>query len=158
MSARSLSVFLRMFISNGYPILSSQSIDEMKTVVGDGLIYPYNPNSDHNSTNQLPSRRFGLCWHWRTLSDGRQYLGHGGSLPGMTHLMLVNEKHDIGVILLTNADTNAPTDLSREIFETIENIHMALFKCFETNNANSFVLWSTNTLLGVYFLFITIFQ
>ncbi len=155
MSARSLSVFLRMFINNGYPLLSSRSIDEMKTVVGGGLIHPYNPNSDNTPTNQLPTRRFGLCWHWRTLSNGRQYLGHGGTLPGMTHLMLVNEKHNIGVILLTNADTNPPIDLTREIYETIENIHMTLFKCFETSNANSFESYPTNILLGVYFLFIT---
>jgi len=51
--------------------------------------------------------------------------------------MLINEKHDIGVIVLTNADTNAPIDLTQQIYDTIENIHISLFKCFETNNANS---------------------
>jgi len=60
-----------MFINNGSPLLSSQSIAEMKTVVGGGLIRPYSPNSDSNSTNQLPPRRYGLSWHWRTLSNGQ---------------------------------------------------------------------------------------
>ncbi|CAF0773579.1 unnamed protein product [Adineta steineri] len=154
MSARSLSLFLRMFINNGYPLLSSESIIEMKTIVGNNQIYPYQPNFDNNSSQRLPARRYGLCWNWRTLSDGRQYIGHGGTLPGMTHLMLVNEKHNTGVIILTNSDTNAPIDLTPQIFETIENIHMSLFKCFEKNHANSF-LWNSNQLFwGFYVLFI----
>ncbi|UJR09010.1 hypothetical protein I4U23_013258 [Adineta vaga] len=153
MSARSLSAFLRMFVNKGYPLLSSHSIDEMKTVVGNGLIYPYNPSSNPNSTNQLPARRFGLCWHWRTLADGRQYIGHGGTLPGMTHLMLVNEKHNTGVIILTNADTNPPIEVSEKIYQTIENIHMSLFKCYETNYATSIFWYSKSIVFGIYFLF-----
>ncbi|CAF3400024.1 unnamed protein product [Rotaria sp. Silwood2] len=157
MSAHSLSIFLQMFINNGYPLLSSQSIVEMKTVVGGGLIQPYNINPNINSTNQLPPRRYGLCWHWRTLSNGRQYLGHGGSLPGMTHLMLVNENHNIGVIVLTNADTNAPIDLTRQIYETIEDIHITLFKCFEINDASSFAFHPTNIFFFIFFYYVTFF-
>ncbi|CAF3199817.1 unnamed protein product [Rotaria socialis] len=83
MSAISLSMFLRMFINNGYTLLSSQSIAEMKQAVGGGLIRPYNDDARINSTDLLPSRRYELAWHWRTLSNTRQYLGHGDSLPGM---------------------------------------------------------------------------
>jgi hypothetical protein len=63
MSARSLSVFLRMFINNGAPLLSSQSISEMKTEVGGGLLRPYSLTSANNSSNQRPPHRYGLCWH-----------------------------------------------------------------------------------------------
>ncbi|CAF5099820.1 unnamed protein product, partial [Rotaria socialis] len=80
---------------NGTPLLSAQSITEMKTVVGGGRIRPYNTNSSSNATNEIPPRRYGLCWHWRTLNNGHQYVGHSGTLPGMTHLMLINEKHTI---------------------------------------------------------------
>ncbi|CAF3449725.1 unnamed protein product [Rotaria socialis] len=83
MSAISLSMFLQMFINNGYTLLSSQSIAEMKQAVGGGLIRPYNDDARINSTDLLPSRRYELAWHWRTLSNTRQYLGHGDSLPGM---------------------------------------------------------------------------
>ncbi|CAF4753063.1 unnamed protein product [Rotaria sp. Silwood1] len=154
MSAYSLSIFLRMFINNGSSLLSSQSITEMKTVVGNGLIRPYNTNSSSNSTDQLPPRRYGLCWHWRTLSNGHQYVGHSGCVPGMTHLMLVNEKHNIGVIVLTNADTTLPINLTRQIYNTIENIHVELFKCFETNYANSFVLHRRNSFIVIYLVFL----
>ncbi|CAF2124409.1 unnamed protein product [Rotaria magnacalcarata] len=103
MSTISLSMFLRMFINNGYPLHSSQSIAEI----------------------------YELAWHWRTLSNTRLYLGHGGSLPGMIHLMLTNEMNNTGVIVLTNTDTTAPIDLTREIYETVESIHLTLFQCFE---------------------------
>ncbi|CAF0885830.1 unnamed protein product [Adineta steineri] len=50
MSARSLSVFLRMFMSNGSLILTSRSIAEIRTIVGGGHIPFYNQSSDANST------------------------------------------------------------------------------------------------------------
>ncbi|CAF4179414.1 unnamed protein product [Rotaria magnacalcarata] len=112
MSAYSLSIFLRMFINNGTPLLSAQSITEMKTVVGGGHLRPFNTNSSSNATNEIPSRRYGLCWHWRTLNNGYQYVGHSGTLPGMTHLMLINEKHTIGVIVLTNGDMSIESNIS----------------------------------------------
>ncbi|CAF3626495.1 unnamed protein product [Rotaria socialis] len=156
MSAYSLSIFLRMFINNGTPLLSAQSITEMKTVVGGGRIRPYNTNSSSNATNEIPPRRYGLCWHWRTLNNGHQYVGHSGTLPGMTHLMLVNEKHTIGVIVLTNGDVTLPIDLSRQILDTIENIHVALFKCFETSSANSYV-FHINNIFVICFFFLVAF-
>ncbi|UJR18232.1 hypothetical protein I4U23_005131 [Adineta vaga] len=105
----------------------------MRTVVGGGFIPPYNQDSTSDPTEGGPTTQYGLSWYWNTMSDGRRYIGHIGSLPGMAHLMLVNEKHSIGVILLTNADILGPTHLSREISETGINIHMSLFQCFDTD-------------------------
>ncbi|CAF4893263.1 unnamed protein product [Rotaria sp. Silwood1] len=104
MSAGTLSIYLRMFLSNGFPILRPQSIAEIRTVVSGCLIPPYNPEWSNNSTELPPSEEFGLSWYWQTMKDGRRYIGHSGSLPGMSHLMLVNEKNTLGVILLSNID------------------------------------------------------
>ncbi|CAF4758133.1 unnamed protein product [Rotaria sp. Silwood2] len=122
-----------MILNNGSSILRSRSILEMRTVVGGGLIPPYNQNLDSNSTEQRPPSEFGLSWYWDIKKDGRRYIGHSGSLPGMTHLMLINEQHNIGVIVLTNGDISAPTDLSRQILDAIDNIHMSLFQCFDAD-------------------------
>ncbi|UJR18550.1 hypothetical protein I4U23_005457 [Adineta vaga] len=137
MSTKTLSVYLRMFINNGSSILLPRSIAEMRTIVGGGLIPPYNHDSTSDSTGGAPPPpQYGLSWYWTTMSDGRRYIGHTGFLPGMSHLMLVNEKHSIGVILLTNADILGPTHLAREIAETGINIHMSLFQCFDANTVN----------------------
>ncbi|CAF0789515.1 unnamed protein product [Adineta ricciae] len=138
MSAKTLSTYLRMFINNGSSILLPRSIAEMRTVVGGGLIPPYSPDSTRDSTGvgggaPPPPPQYGLSWYWNTMSDGRRYIGHTGFLPGMSHLVLVNEKHSIGVILLTNADILGPTHLAQAIGETGTDIHMALFQCFDTN-------------------------
>ncbi|CAF3762381.1 unnamed protein product [Rotaria sp. Silwood1] len=104
MSASTLSIYLRMFLSNGSSILRPQSITEMRTVVGGGLIPFYSQESSSNSTVQQVLSEFGLSWYWQTMKDGRRYIGHSGAMPGMIHLMLVNEKNNLGVILLSNAD------------------------------------------------------
>lgn len=143
MSAYSLSVFLRMFINNGSSLLHPGSILEMQTIVGNGRIPYYNQNSTSNSTSSSVSQ-YGLGWYWRTLSNGYRYIGHAGSLPGMVHLMLVNEQSTLGVIILTNGDFSAPTSLTTEIVETPMNTHLALFDCFETRSTNS-VAMSKNT-------------
>jgi CubicO group peptidase (beta-lactamase class C family) len=149
MSARSLSMYLRMFISNGSSILTPRSIAEMRTVVGGGLIPSYNQDSSSSSTELPPPAQFGLSWYWQTLTNGHRYIGHGGSLPGMKHLMLVNEKNTLGVILLSNGDTNSPIDLSREISETLDNIHITLFQCFEANAVNSSTFRTKGTFFRV---------
>ncbi|CAF3072037.1 unnamed protein product [Rotaria sp. Silwood2] len=48
----------------------------MRTVVGGGLIPPYNQNLDSNSTEQRPPSQFGLSWYWDIKKDGRRYIGH----------------------------------------------------------------------------------
>ncbi|CAF3664136.1 unnamed protein product [Rotaria sp. Silwood1] len=88
MSARTPSVYLRMFLNNGPSILRPRSIAEMRTVVGGGLIPPYNQDLSGNSTGRRPPAQYGLSWYWETASDGRRYIGHSGSMPGMVHLML----------------------------------------------------------------------
>ncbi|CAF1186762.1 unnamed protein product, partial [Rotaria sordida] len=80
MSARSLSVFLRMFINNGSSLLHPRSILEMRKVVGDGNIPYYDPNPSSNNTSPLLTH-YGLIWYWQTASNGRRYIGHGGTLP-----------------------------------------------------------------------------
>jgi hypothetical protein len=67
----------------------------------------------------------------------------------MTHLMLINENHTVGVIVLTNADANAPIDLTRQIFEIIENTHMSLFECFQTNSAIPFMFHVKNIFFAI---------
>ncbi|CAF3836081.1 unnamed protein product [Rotaria sp. Silwood1] len=106
MSASTLSIYLRMFLSNGSSILRPQSITEMRTVVGGGLIPFYSQESSSNSTVQQVLSEFGLSWYWQTMKDGRRYIGHSGAIPGMIHLILVNEKNNLGVILLSNADAD----------------------------------------------------
>ncbi|CAF4429989.1 unnamed protein product, partial [Adineta steineri] len=97
-----------------------------------------------------PPTAFGLSWYWRTMSNGRRYIGHSGSLPGMVHLMLIDEKNSVGVIVLTNGDTNEPNGVSRGISQTLAEIHMSLFQCFETDVVNMSTTTtpatSTNTL------------
>jgi hypothetical protein len=73
-----------MFINNGSSLLHPHSILEMRTVVGNGHIPYYNPNSISNNTSP-PVLQSGLTWYWQTMSNGRRYIGHGGSLPGMAH-------------------------------------------------------------------------
>jgi CubicO group peptidase (beta-lactamase class C family) len=157
MSARSLSVFLRMFVNNGSSLLHPRSILEMRTVVGDGNIPYYNQNSTSNNTSPLLSR-YGLGWYWQTASTGRRYIGHGGALPGMAHLMLVNEQSTIGVIVLTNGDTIAPINLSREVSETLANIHLTLFDCFETKLTNSAAVGKSISLLELFFACFLLFH
>lgn len=121
-----------MFINNGSSLLSSRSIAEMKLVVGGGLIPYYGQTLSNNSTN-VPPVSIGLSWYWQKLIDGRRYIGHTGSLPGAVHWMFVNEKHNLGVIILTNGDSNAPSDRSQVIQKLFQNIHLELIRCFETD-------------------------
>lgn len=124
MSARALSVYLQMFLKHGKPVLREpRSIAEMKNVVGGGLIHTADP--------QATPSPFGLSWYWNNMTDGRRYIGHSGSMLGMAHLMLVNEKHTIGMILLTNGDASMPTNASAEMAKVGQEIPMSLFQCFD---------------------------
>ena len=136
MSARSLSKFVQMFMNDGSPLLSKRSIAEMKTIVGGGLLPYYDPDGIANSsTIALPG--FGLSWTWEKLRDGRRYIGHGGVLPGARHWMLINENNTVGVIILTNGDSNVPMNRSQEYYKLLEDIHLELFQCFETEPIKS---------------------
>ncbi|UJR18716.1 hypothetical protein I4U23_005623 [Adineta vaga] len=102
-------------------ILQPLNIDINKIVVGGGLIPYYGQDATNNSEETSPIK-VGLSWYWQTLSDGRRYIGHTGSLPGALHWMLVNEKHNLGMIILTNGDGNVPSDRSKEIHQLFQNI------------------------------------
>ncbi|CAF1369539.1 unnamed protein product, partial [Adineta ricciae] len=96
MSARALSVYLRMFLNNGSSILHPRSIAEIRTVVGCGVIPMFTPEPVNNNTIQR-RLEYGLSWYWVTTDKGDRYFGHAGELPGMAHVMLTNKKN-IGVI------------------------------------------------------------
>lgn len=137
-----------MFLNNGSTILHPRSIAEIRTVVGAGLIPLYNSGSTSNATIQR-RLEYGLSWYWVTASNGDRYFGHAGELPGMAHVMLTNQKN-IGVIILSNADTNAPIDLTQEIWKTYENIYVSFFQCFDTDEIHSFGFRTKVNLLGLF--------
>ncbi|CAM4901529.1 unnamed protein product [Rotaria socialis] len=103
MSARSRATCLQMFLNNGSSILRHQSIVEMRRPIDDGLIPYYSPNS----ADQLANVDVRLDWYWLMKNNGRRYFGHEGSMPGVTH--------------------------SKETYETVMNIYMSLFECFDTD-------------------------
>jgi CubicO group peptidase (beta-lactamase class C family) len=129
LSAPSLSLFLRMFMNNGSSLVRPESIVQMKTVVS-GVI-PYETlNATSNKPLFIPLE-FGIIWNWETLKNGRRYLGHGGSMPGATNTMVINDKGDLGVIILTNGDIYPDNDVSIKVYTTLSDIRLSLFDCFE---------------------------
>ncbi|CAF2853194.1 unnamed protein product [Rotaria sp. Silwood2] len=130
MSAKSLSLFLRMLMRNGYPLLHSHSIAEMRRIV-DGVI-PYQSTNSTNST-ELPDRvlSFGLGLIWEEQRDGRRFIGHTGGMPAATHSMVINEQGNIGVIFLTNGDVSANNEDSIKMMHAWNTIRISLFNCFE---------------------------
>jgi CubicO group peptidase (beta-lactamase class C family) len=120
-----------MFMNNGSAVLTPRSIAEMKLVVGGDLIPYYDPNATIPADVSRAS--FGLSWYWQTLNDNHRYIGHSGVIPGGRNWMLVNEQNSIGVIFLSNADSNVPSGRSRQMQKTLESILVPLFQCFEPN-------------------------
>lgn len=147
MTAIDLAKFLQMFMNNGSPLLHLNSINEIKKVVGNGQILPY--NSDDNNSS-VPSIQFGLIWNWRIMNDGRKFVGHRGTNLGATHLMMINEQNTIGVIILTNGDMSLPNDLSRKIYDTLTDIQIMLFDCFENKINHSCKIQQT---ISSFFIF-----
>ncbi|CAF3078765.1 unnamed protein product [Rotaria sp. Silwood2] len=64
-------------MDNGYPLLHSFSIIEIKKVVGDENIPQYNPANTNNSF--LPSIQFDLVWNWRIMDDSQRFIGKRGT-------------------------------------------------------------------------------
>jgi hypothetical protein len=52
-------------------------------------------------------------------------------MPGITNLMMVNEKRSLGVILLSNGDITKDDNSSIKVYETLTNLLTQLFDCFE---------------------------
>lgn len=129
MSAHSLSIYLRMFMNNGSPLLRPDSIAQMRTIVPGVIPYDSVNKTTNDSSSGAP--QFGISWYWQKLSNGRRYIGHGGSMPSVTHSMLVNEKGNIGFILLTSADAAPATDTTTEIGVTLGKLQLELLDCFD---------------------------
>ena len=130
MSARSLSIYLRMFMKNDSSFLRPESIAQMQTIVTGVQPYQDTANTTNNESS-FPPLLYGIIWNWQTLENGRRYLGHGGTMPGATNSMLINEKGDRGIIILTNGDIYPDNDISIKIYTTISKIRLALLDCFE---------------------------
>jgi hypothetical protein len=108
MSAHSLAIYLQSFPNDFSSLLfNSSSVDEMIRV-----------NPDNNTDVQV-----GLIWNWRIL-NGTRLVGHLGIMPGITNLIMANEKRTLGVIILSDGDIT-------KFDETIENLMTQLFDCFE---------------------------
>ncbi len=80
---------------------------------------------DENSEVQ-----FGLLWHWR-IFNGKRLIGHRGAMPGITNLMMSNEKRNLGVIILSNGDKTKNDSSSAKVYDTLTNLMTHLFDCFE---------------------------
>jgi len=119
MSAHTLAQWLQSFMNNFPNLLhNSSSIKEILHV------------SPQEYYMNLTSLRFGLIWTWQDFG-GRHFVGHSGSVPGLTHIMLTNEKRTLGAVVLTNGDTIKGDSLAKEIGETIGEFMNQLFDCFE---------------------------
>ncbi|CAF0889726.1 unnamed protein product [Adineta steineri] len=115
MSAHSLAIFLQSFLNNFSSLLqNSSSVDEMLRIV----------------RHEKSDVEFGLIWNWRNIG-GRYLVGHRGAIPGITNIMMANEKRTLGVIILSNGDISKNDDQSTKVYETIVNIMSQLFDYFE---------------------------
>lgn len=129
MSAHSLSIYLRMFMNNGSPLLRPESIVQMRTIVPGVIPYQNINRTDNNSVPATP--QFGISWYWQKYDNGRRYVGHEGSMPSVTHTMFVNEMGTRGFIMLTSADVSPDTDVTMNIGLTLVSLRLELIKCFE---------------------------
>jgi len=105
-SSLQLINFLTMFINNGtynsQEILNSETVNMMLTPQ-----QPFNQN-------------LGLIW-WKNTIGGRIVWGHGGSDYGARAQMHFDPETKIGVVVLTNGETN-PVQIVDKLFEYAENL------------------------------------
>ncbi|CAF3339260.1 unnamed protein product [Rotaria socialis] len=120
MSARSLSIYLRLFLNNFSPDLlqNVSSMNEMLHV------------SRQEGSRDEPDVQYGLIWNWR-YQNNRRLVGHRGWMPGVAHTMMANEKRSLGVILLSNGDITWGDSLAKQVSSTLTDIMGQLFDCFE---------------------------
>ncbi|CAF1551792.1 unnamed protein product [Rotaria magnacalcarata] len=128
MSARSLSIFLRMFMNNGSSLLHLHSIIEMQTIAAG--VDPYENENSSGNGSSVSNLQFGLIWNWRPMNKGQRFIGHNGVSIGATNSTLVNEKGSIGVIVLTNGNKSLDNNRSNKVKEIILQIQMMHFDCF----------------------------
>jgi len=105
-SSQQLINFLTMFIKNGS--YNSQEILKSETV-------------NMMLTPQLPfNQNLGLIW-WKSTIDGRIVWGHGGSDYGARAQMQFEPKTKIGVVVLTNGESN-PIQIVNILFDYAETL------------------------------------
>jgi hypothetical protein len=111
---------------NNFPTLlrNASSIEEMLHVF---------PQQSYLNISDV---KYGLTWNWFTIGK-RRVVGHQGSLPAVTTLMVANERRNLGVIILTNGDVLTPTNQSIETGEIMSKLVTQLFDCFEKNGSRS---------------------
>ena len=125
MSTLSLSLFLQSFLNNFTHLLhNSSSIEEILRIL------------PQESFKNLSSSQFGLQWYRKNINGG-DFIGHEGSVPGITTIMMSNEQRTLGVIILSNGDVVRNDNQAKEVQQTINNMTKELFDCFE-NSANYF--------------------
>lgn len=119
MSATTLTLWLQSFMNNFANLLhNSSSIDEMLHVA---------PQQYYQNMTLL---KFSLIWMWES-HFGREFVGHSGEVPGMSNVMYTNEKRNLGVIILTNADEIRSDSQSMQVGQTIGQLMGQFFDCFE---------------------------
>ena len=101
----------------------------MRRVV-DGVV-PYETINLTSSSTSVPSIEYGLIWNWRTI-ENRRYLGHTGNMPGVAHMMLINELGNTGALILSNGDNTLNNELSKKIYDALTKIQVTLIDCFES--------------------------
>lgn len=119
MSADTLTLWFQSFLNNFPSLLHNlSSIEEVLHV------------SPQESYMNISSAKFGLIWTYQFY--GTRYLvEYSGSVPGMVHLMLANEKRNLGIILLTNGDLTREDSQMLDLVQTIYHLINQLFDCFE---------------------------
>ena len=127
MSAPALSIFLRMFMKNDGSFLRRESIEQMKTIVTG--VTPY----ETTNPSPFPPPSFGIIWFWQKAENGREYLGHGGSMPSVYNSMLINKQGDRGFIFLTNGDTYPDNNISLDVHINFSKIRSIFLECFDNN-------------------------
>lgn len=115
MSARSLAVYLQSFLDDFSGLLQrAASVGELLRV----------------HARPRPETQMGLIWNWQVY-QGRRFVGHRGAMPGITNVMMANEQRTLGVLILSNGDITKSDQPATKLFETIVDLMLQLFSCFE---------------------------
>lgn len=114
-----LTLWLQSFMNNFPNLLhNSSSIKEILHVA---------PQQYYKNETSI---KFGLIWYWNYL-NGRHLVGHGGSVPGMSHIIVANEKRNLGIVILTNADQTLNDEASGQVTNSILELLSQLLDCFD---------------------------
>jgi len=93
-NARDMAAILRMFLRNGAPVLSSDSLAMMTSV-------------QHTHQAELMGNAYGLE---ESRWGGVRGFGKGGMVPGFVAMMIVVPEHDLGLFVAVNASSDDAID------------------------------------------------